>query len=113
MRLSEFTPIQDDPDLTMDGTAQSVELADNVTRVFFINRGVLDEDIRIAFGTSAAAAEAALTISSAAATTGHYIPSPMNGYGSVVLGVPSESTHYAVANAVTSNTQLVSITQGK
>ena len=109
---NEFTPSQYDTDLTMDGTAQSVALATGATKVFVINGGTTGKAIRFAFGTSAANAQANLTIAAAAATTGHYIPSPADGYGSVVLGVPSDATHYAVANAVAADTQAVYITQG-
>lgn len=111
---SGFTPSQYDADLVMDGTAQAVPLATGTTKCFFINEGATTEKVRVAFGTSAANAEANLTItgSPSYATTGHPIPSPADGYGSCVLGVPKDATHYAVANAVASDTQTVSITQG-
>lgn len=112
LRGDEFTPSQYDADITMDGTAQSVTLAEGATKVFVINTGATTQAVRFAFGTSAANAEANLTISAAAATTGHLVPAPDDGYGSVVLGVPTDATHYAIANAVAAHTQVVSVTQG-
>lgn len=109
-----FIPSQYDSDLTMNGTAQSVALATGVTAVYFANRGATTEAIRVAFGTSAANAEANLTIAAAAATTGHYIgaAADVGSQSAQVLGVPSSATHYAVANAVAADVQVVSVTQG-
>ena len=107
-----FTPSSYDADLTMDGTAQSVALATDATRISVTNRGATTEAIRIAFGTSAANAEANLTIAAAAATTGFYLPAIADAEGSVVLDAPALATHYAIANAVASDTQVVSVTQG-
>ena len=111
-----FKPSSYDANLTMDGTAQSVALASGVAlgagRIHVVNTGATTEAIRVAFGTSAANAEANLTISAAAATTGHYIPAIADGVGEALLGVPALATHYAVANAVASDTQVVAITQG-
>ena len=113
---SMFTPSQYDAKLTMDGTAQSVALATAATKVFVVNTGATTEDLLFAFGTSAANAESNLNMTTdgapESATTGHYIPSPADSYGSVVLGVPSDATHYAVANATDSDTQVVWVTQG-
>jgi hypothetical protein len=111
-----FKPSQYDADLTMNGTAQAVALASGVSlgdgRIHVVNRGATTEAIRVAFGTSAANAQANLNISAAAATTGYYIPAIADGIGEAVLGVPALATHYAVANAVAADTQVVSITQG-
>lgn len=111
---NEFKPSQYDTDLTMDGTAQAVALAAGVTKIRVVNRGATTEAIRVAFGTSSSNAQANLTISAAAATTGVYIPAGADvGSASVEkLGVPDGHTHYAVANAVASDTQVVSIDQG-
>ena len=106
-------PSSYDADLTMDGTAQSVALASGAKQIIVQNRGDINEAIRVAFGTSAANAEANLTISAAAATTGHWIGSASGGYESKqVLGVPANATHYAIANAVAGDTQTVSVIQG-
>ena len=114
--MDGFKPSQYDANLTMDGTAQSVALATGVKqgagRIHVANTGATTEAIRVAFGTSAANAEANLTISAAAATTGFYIPAAAEGGTPTVLGVPANATHYAVANAVASDTQVVAITQG-
>lgn len=108
-----FSPSSYDADLTMDGTAQSVALATGAKSIVVTNRGVTTEAIRVAFGTSAADAEANLTISAAAATTGFWIGAAVDSFNpTAVLGVPSTATHYAVANAVASDTQVVSVTQG-
>jgi len=108
-----FKPSQYDADLTMDGSAQAVALASGVTRVRFVNRGVTTEAIRVAFGTSAANAQANLTIVSGAATTGEWIGAAADQYNPEYMpGVPANATHYAVANAVLGDTQVVSITQG-
>lgn len=113
-----FKPSSYDADLTMDGTAQSVALVAGVKlgagRVRVVNLGATTEAIRFAFGTSAANAEANLTIAAAAATTGVYIPAAAEGGSQsvVVFGVPALATHYAVANAVAADTQVVSVTQG-
>ena len=108
----DFTPSQYDTDLTMNNTAQGVALATSASKLFIINGGATGKAIRVAFGTSEGNAGDNLTIVSGAATTGHYIPSPADGYGSCVLGVPAGATHYAVANAVAGDTQVVYITQG-
>ena len=113
-----FIPSQYDVDLTMDGTAQSVALATGVAlgagRVYFANQGATTEAIRVAFGTSAANAEANLNIAGGLATTGHYIPAAAEGgaQSAQILGVPALATHYAIANAVAADTQVVSVTQG-
>lgn len=109
---SSITPSSYDADLTMDGTAQGVALSSGARVIEVINRGATTEAIRVAFGTSELNAEANLTISTGAATTGRYIPSPADGKGEAILGVPANATHYAVANAVASDTQVVSIIQG-
>jgi len=98
----------------MDGTAQGIALTADMTKVQFVNLGVTTEAIRVAFGTSELDAEANLAIVAAAATTGYYIPaSPEGGSQSVVvLGVPEDATHYAVANDVAADTQLVAVNQG-
>ena len=110
----DFTPSSYDADLTMDGTAQSVALATGVTKVYFGNLGATTEAIRVAFGTSALDAEGNLNIAAAAATTGHYIPAAADGGANAwqILGVPAQATHYAVANAVAADTQVVTVTQG-
>ena len=111
-----FKPSSYDANLTMDGTAQSVALATGVKlgagRIHVVNTGATTEAIRVAFGTSAANAEANLTIAAAAATTGYYIPAIADGIGEATLGVPALATHYAVANAVAADTQVVAVTQG-
>lgn len=117
-QVKAFTPSSYDADLTMNGTAQSGALASGVARglgaVYFGNLGATTEAIRVAFGTSAADAEGNLTISAAAATTGHYIPALADGGANAfqILGVPANATHYAVANAVAADTQTVTVTQG-
>lgn len=116
--MDGFKPSQYDADLTMDGTAQSVALATGVKlgagRVEFSNLGATTESIRIVFGTSAANAEANLNIAGGLATTGNYVGAAAEvGSESVKLrGVPALATHYAVANAVASDVQVVSVTQG-
>lgn len=116
--LDGFKPSQYDTDLTMDGTAQSVALATGVSlgggRVQFSNLGATTEAIRVAFGTSAANAESNLNIAAAAATTGHYIgaAADVGAQSSQILGVPDLATHYAVANDVAADVQVVSVTQG-
>ena len=109
-----FIPSIYSANLTMDGTAQGIALTADMTKVQFVNLGVTTEAIRVAFGTSELDAEANLAIVAAAATTGYYIPaSPEGGSQSVVvLGVPEGATHYAVANDVAADTQLVAVNQG-
>ena len=107
-----FTPSSYDTDLTMDGTAQGVALASDVAVIRIVNRGATTEGIRVAFGTSETDAEGNLTISAGAATTGLFIPSPADGDGTVLLGVPATATHYAIANDTASDVQIVSVTQG-
>lgn len=110
--LIEFKPSSYDADLTMDGTAQSAALASGARRLRVVNRGATTEGIRIAFGTSADNAEANLTISTGAATTGLFLNAAADGNGEIILGIPDNATHYAVANAAASDTQVVNITQG-
>jgi hypothetical protein len=120
--VKSFIPSSYDADLTMNGTAQSGALASGVSRgqgvVQFCNLGATTEAIRVAFGTSAADAESNLNFTTDGAperaTTGYYIPAIADaGSGAcVVLGVPVEATHYAVGNAVDSDTQTVTVCQG-
>lgn len=112
-----FAPSAYDTDLTMDGTAQSVALATGVKlgagRIRVTNRGATTEAIRVTFGTSGANAESNLNIAAAAATTGVYVGAAADFHNPVViLGVPVLATHYAVANAVAADTQVVSVEQG-
>ncbi len=112
-RGSSFIPGSYDTDLTMDGTAQSVAIADSSLKVKVTNRGVTTEAIRFAFGTSASEAESNLAIAGGLAVTGDYIASGADtGDGVAFYGVPASATHYAVANAVNGDIQVVSITQG-
>ena len=114
--VSGFTPSSYDVDLTMNGTAQAVALASGAERIHVVNRGATTEAIRVAFGTSASNAQGNLSMTTDGApehaTTGYYIPAIADGIGEAVLGTPALATHYAVANAVDSDTQVVSITQG-
>lgn len=109
-----FTPSSYDSTLTMDGTAQSVALVGGARKLHVANLGATTEAIRVAFGTSAANAEANLTISTGAATTGFYISAAADNAANsaVILGIPALATHYAVANAVAADTQTVAVTQG-
>jgi len=108
-----FTPLSYDADLTMDGTAQAVALATGALKVKVVNRGVTTEAIRVVFGESILDAQSNLTILTGAATTGDYLPSSADqGDGEEIYGVPANATHYAIANAVAADTQIVSITQG-
>jgi len=111
---SLFTPSSYDADLTMNGTAQTGALATGVKKVKFGNLGATTEAIRVAFGTDATDAASNLTIVAAAATTGHYIPASTQGGANAfqALGVPRLATHYAVANAVAADVQVVTVTQG-
>ena len=109
---SEFKPSQYDTDLTMDGTAQAVALATSASKIHVANGGITTEAIRVTFGISASNAEANLNIAGGLATTGYKIVSPADGLGETILGVPALATHYAVANAVNGDIQVVSVTQG-
>lgn len=117
-RMKVFTPSSYDADLTMDGTAQTGALATGVKLgqgvVQFCNLGATTEAIRVAFGTSAADAGNNLNIAGSLATTGYYIPAAADAGSAafVVLGVPLDATHYAVANAVLGDTQTVAVNQG-
>lgn len=109
---NDFTPSQYDADLTMDGTAQSVALATGVKKLRVVNQGATTEDIRLVFGTSASDAEGNLTIAAAAATTGMVITAMPDGGTETIVGVPANATHYAIANDVAADTQVVNVTQG-
>lgn len=110
---TDFRPSVYAADLTMNGTAQAVAIASGATKLRVSNRGATLKAIRLAFGTSASEAQANLTIVSAAATTGMYIFAPADGFqGSQIIGIPSLATHFAVANAVAADVQVVSIEQG-
>jgi hypothetical protein len=111
-----FKPSQDYiSDLVMNGTAQAVALASGTNRVVIWNQGATTETIRYAFGTSQANAEANLTISAAAATTGIKVPAYAD-FGILCMtnpiGVPALATHIAIANAVAADTQAVQLIQG-
>ena len=111
-----FTPSQDFiSDLTMNGTAQAIALDSATSGVTVWNQGATTEDIRYAFGTSAANAQAGLTHVTNRATTGVIVPA-YSDYAQlcfVTVKVPSNATHIAVENAVASDTQAVQLVQGK
>ena len=107
-----FRPSSYDVDLTMDGTAQSVILVTGAGRIRVVNKGATTEGIRIAFGTSAANAEANLTIAAGAATTGLLLPPNADGIATILLGVPENATYYAIAKDTASDVQVVNTTQG-
>jgi len=113
-RGGDFTPSNYEPDFTMDGTAQSAAIASGASRLRVNNQGGTGEHIRIAFGATAAEAEENLTITTGAATTGHFIAANSNGNGTVSedIGIPANAGFYAIANAVAGDTQAVSVTQG-
>lgn len=115
--IDGFKPSAYDTDLTMNGTAQSVALATGVKlgsgRVRVYNAGATTESIRFAFGTSASNAEANLTHVTNRATTGMIIPAIADSEkGLDIFGVPALATHYALENAVASDVQIISVTQG-
>lgn len=109
-----FVPSTYSADLTMDATGESLALATGVTKVYVVNQGVTTEDLRVAFGTSAADAITNLAIAAGAATTGYYLPSNVDipGAGIVTLGVPSGANYIACAPGTAGDTQAVSIVQG-
>lgn len=109
-----FTPSSYDSDLTMDGTAQTGAIASGASKLKVTNRGAATEPLRIAFGETAAAAEANLTISGGEATTGDYIPANSNANGAITefFGIPVNAKFYAIANDSAGDTQTVSVTQG-
>lgn len=108
-----FRPSVYAADLTMNGTAQVVAIATGATKLRVSNRGATGKAIRLAFGTSSSEAAANLAVVAAAATTGTYIAAPADGFqGSHIIGIPALATHFAVANAVAADVQVVSIEQG-
>ena len=111
--MSTFTPSNYETDFTMDGTAQSDALAEGVKKLQVVNKGATTEDVRVAFGTSSANAEANLNITTGAATQGFWIGAAADGYDAdVIIGVPRSATHYALANGTAADTQTVSVAQG-
>lgn len=102
--------------LTMDGTATTnvVAIATGVARIRVANLGATAEAIYFAFGTSSSNASANLTHSTNLATTGVYIPAATEGGSQsiVTLKVPDLATHFAIENAVASDTQDVNVIQG-
>jgi len=111
-----FTPLTYAANLTMDGTATTnvVAIATGATRVRVANLGATTEAIYFVFGTSSANATANLTHVTNLATTGVYIPAAVQGGSQsvAVLGVPYLATHFALENAVASDTQDVNVIQG-
>jgi hypothetical protein len=114
VKNADFTPSSYDHTLTMDDSAQVEPLATGTTKVKVGNLGATGEPIRVAFGASEQNAEDNLTVDTGAATTGHYIPAIADAGSEAfqVLGVPALATHFAVCNAVASDTQVVVVTQG-
>lgn len=110
---SSFIPSIYAADLTMNGTAQVVAIASGATKLRVFNRGVTTEAIRLAFGANSSEAQANLTIVAAAATSGLYIPAPIDGHqGAQIIGIPKNATHFAIANALAADVQVVSIELG-
>lgn len=111
---SLMTPGTYSADLTMDADGESLALADGTKKVYIVNQGVTTEDLRVAFGTTAADAITNLAIVAAAATTGYYLPSNVDvpNAGIVTLGVPSGANFIACAPGTAGDTQAVSIVQG-
>ena len=98
----------------MNQTAQSEALATGTEKVQIVNLGATTEDLRIAFGESASAAEANLTHSTNHATTGYYMLAQAEGGAQsiAVLGVPSTAKHIAYENATAGDTQNIIVNQG-
>ncbi len=112
-----FMPLTYAVDLTMNNTAQGIALAATTSlgkgRIRVTNLGATTEAIRVAFGTSELNAEANLTIDTNRATTGVYVPAAIDGLNpTVLLAAPHNATHFAVANAVAGDTQVVAVEQG-
>jgi hypothetical protein len=109
-----FTPsIYGTPVTITAGLASVGALASGVSRVKFINDGV--GDVKIAFGTDAADAEANLTISGGVATTGEPLDdiAAWGAAGILTLNVPAAATHYAICNGTAAETPTVTVNQGK
>lgn len=112
-RARGFVPSSYESDLTMDGTAQTVAIATGAKKARIVNQGATTEAIRVAFGTSSADAGTNLGISTGAATTGVFIGAAADGYTpEIVLGIPDDATHIAIANATASDTQVVHLELG-
>ena len=111
---SLFTPSIYGARVAMDDSAQSEALATGTTKVQVINLGTTTQDLYVAFGESASAAEANLTHSTNHATTGHYMLAAAEGGAQSiqVFGVATNMTHIAYENATASDTQDVIVNQG-
>lgn len=97
----------------MNGTAQVIALATGTTKIEILNRGATTEAIRYAYGETAQEAIDILDIDSDAARGGYWMGSPADGYPPPPPeGRPTNAAYLAVANAVASDTQVVSVTQG-
>ena len=95
--------------LTMDGTAKVVAVGTGCRGVRVTNTGATTEAIRVAQGVDSTDAGDNLTIVAAAATTGTYITALADGSSASVREIifdPS-TTHFSIANAVASATQVV------
>ena len=100
--------------VAMNQTAQSEALATGTEKVQIANLGTTTQDLRIAFGESASAAEANLTHSTNHATTGYYMLAAAEGGSQsiAILGVPSSATHIAYENATACDTQNIFVNKG-
>ena len=107
---------QDDiQDLTMNDAAQVVTLPAGVAygagQIEIYNEGATTENIRFAWGTSWANAQAGLTMVGGGATTGVKVPvyADKGDMCRVIEPVPHNATHLAVANTVSGHTQAVQV----
>ena len=112
--MGGFTPADLSDNLVMNGTARIIALSADTTKLQITNLGATTEAIRVAFGASSAEATANLTIVSAAATTGYYIPAIADAGAGAIRepGVPSGATHAAICNALAGDVQTVLVVQG-
>ena len=113
----EDVPVPDSvAQYTMDGTAQGGAVVGGANQLHIFNSGATTEAILVAFGTTQALADAALTLttdgSPESATTGDlYIPAFADVAEVRKVPVPEGALFYSMANAVDSDTNVVIVSQ--
>lgn len=119
-RHTGFTPSSYTGKITTNGTGAVFAIASGATKLMVQNLETTDitEFAVLAFGVNAFDAVANLNINATIATTGVVIQSGHTGTGAAVAGetlvinIPTNATHAAMANGTAGDAQVCMVTQG-
>jgi hypothetical protein len=115
---ADFIPSSYTGKITTTATGVGTAIASGASKLLLQSLEItgIEEFAVLAFGTSSANAIANLNIAAAVGTTGIIIPSGDSTAGGVapaiVVGIPSNATHFALVNGLSGQVQIIMVTQG-